>query len=396
MISKKEEILVFLEENIGFFYNHICFDYPLSDNIIEKYKDHLDWELLSSNENLEWSVKLIAKFENYWNWESLSGNESIPWSDFLLIRYANKWHWKEKENAWDCCLAENKSVKWSYNILKRFPEKINWGMISKKVELLNKYPQILKEFSNKLDWDSISGNEFISFTEELIENLSLYWNWDLLSGNRAVNWTQELITKYQTKFNPEAFKTKNWELWLNINWKINPKPEPNYEKYSTEEVSDLLKNAEWNNMSCDLRMPWTIDLLERYKDFWNWNHLSLNSNLPWSFYLIDKFKYKWEWGHEELTKEGTLLIASGLTINTDLPWSQDLIRAFKDYWFWPDLSAACYIPWSLELLNEFQDKWIWANLVSNKKLWETVFYPYLDEVVIDDLLTISKNSILST
>ena len=386
MNSHKERIVKFLEEHISFFFNHLCLEYPLSEYIIEKYKNQLDWELLSSNEHLKWSDGLIGKFENYWIWESLSGNENLPWSDNLIIKYSNKWNWKEKENVWDCCLSENKSVKWSFNVLKEYQERIDWGMISGNTELLNKYPEILKEFPDRLNWDSISGNEFLNFNEDLIEIHSSYWNWDILCGNRAINWTKDLINKYQSNFNFETFKEKNCELWLNNNWDYNSEPKVTKDKYSAEELNTELKNPEWHKMSYEDRVPWSLDILEKYKDYWDWDHLSLCASLPWSVDLIERFKDRWEWGHEDLTPEGYLSITSGLTINPNLPWSLDLIKKFEDFWYWPDLSAAAYIPWSLELLEEFHKKWIWDHLTTNDSLWAKVFYPYLNKLMIEKLL----------
>ena len=40
----------------------------------------------------------------------------------------------------------------------------------------------------------------------------------------------------------------------------------------------------------------------------------------------------------------------------------------------------------LAFINEFYDLWVWDNLTWNMKLWEKVFYPYLDDKNIDDLL----------
>lgn len=393
MSSQKVKIESFLKENIEFFVNHIFEMYPITKKYIEKYKDKLDWERLSCNEHLKWSKRLIFKYRDYWDWECLSGNEALPWSDRLIIKFEDYWHWKEKENTWDCCLAENESVKWSYKILKKYPERIDWGMISERTELLNKYPKILLEFPNNLFWDSISGNEFINFNDHLIENLASYWNWDMLSGNRAIHWTCKLISKFDSKFNLERYTKGNNEIWLKYKHDKNSffrrkiDPDELKEKYTPEHFAYLLKKyPEWNKWSCDSRVPWSIDLLEKYKRHWNWQLLSLYSDVPWSIDLIDRFKDKVEWGHEELTPEGYISISSGLTTNPALPWSFDLIKKFEEYWYWPDLSCASYIPWSLELLEEFQEKWVWDHLTRNKSLWEKVFYPELDGKTIDTLL----------
>ena len=66
-------------------------------------------------------------------------------------------------------------------------------------------------------------------------------------------------------------------------------------------------------------LPWTIDLIEKYKDNWNWIHLSGNKKLPWSFKLIDRYKDKWDWWW--------------LTYNDNIIWSLELIEYFENMFF---------------------------------------------------------------
>jgi len=36
--------------------------------------------------------------------------------------------------------------------------------------------------------------------------------------------------------------------------------------------------------------PWTPELIEKYKDYWDWEYLTDNKSLPWSEELIEKYR----------------------------------------------------------------------------------------------------------
>ena len=59
--------------------------YPLSDLLLERYSEILDWKELSQNTNLLWSVQLINNYKTKWDWEKLSSNSSLPWSTLLEL-----------------------------------------------------------------------------------------------------------------------------------------------------------------------------------------------------------------------------------------------------------------------------------------------------------------------
>ena len=74
--------------------------------------------------------------------------------------------------------------------------------------------------------------------------------------------------------------------------------------------------------------------------------------MPWSLELIEKYKDKWSWGS----------LSNNKTFNKALPWSLELIERFEDCWSWGELSANEALPWSLELIEKYKDKWSWDDL----------------------------------
>ena len=181
---------------------HICGCYPLTEGFMENNQKIINWEYLSSNEKLQWSEQLIEKFQDQWDWACLSTNESLPWGDEIIIRFANRWIWDRKENYHGSYLIHNSAIKWSKDIIYKYPEKFPGMWLATQTDLLNNHPEILQDFKDKLWWDYISGDEYLNWSEELIDRFIPYWNWAILSANEAVTWTNRLKEKYIKRFSP--------------------------------------------------------------------------------------------------------------------------------------------------------------------------------------------------
>ena len=105
--------------------------------LIEKFKDNWDWENLSRNELLPWSMELIERFKDKWNsanWKNLSKNESLPWSIELIERFKDNWDWWE--------LSQNKSLSWSIELIEKLEDKCGIPCNKKVYDLI--IPEIEK------------------------------------------------------------------------------------------------------------------------------------------------------------------------------------------------------------------------------------------------------------
>ena len=68
----------------------------------------------------------------------------------------------------------------------------------------------------------------------------------------------------------------------------------------------LTIGGEWR-LSSNRSLPWSEELLERYKDKWNWKILTRIESLPWSESLIERYADKWVWaGASEKTRKRML------------------------------------------------------------------------------------------
>lgn len=102
----------------------ISSDYPLTEGILEKYADKLDWSMVSQNEDITWTIPMIDKFKkrlnwklfsshidealltpsvietfkDYWDWDNLSGRTL---SQEMLFTYADRWNWNRVINRYN-------------------------------------------------------------------------------------------------------------------------------------------------------------------------------------------------------------------------------------------------------------------------------------------------------
>ena len=66
--SEQNKIIDFALKHPTFFCELISYCYPLPATIIEKHEDKWDFDKLSCNISLPWSIELIEKFVNKWWW----------------------------------------------------------------------------------------------------------------------------------------------------------------------------------------------------------------------------------------------------------------------------------------------------------------------------------------
>lgn len=367
-ICYREEIKELCIKQSKFFIGHVSYCYPLSEILIDKFLDKWNWWSLGSNKALPWSLDFIKKYIDYWQ----TDENFIGFSEFIF---------------------SNPKLPCSIELIHTCKNKINWDWYSQQTELQLKYPEIMEEEKDRLEWYYISGNEKLTWTDEFINQFENFWDWEVLSGNRGINWTKQLQNKYKTRFCMEKYLEGNDENWFDLLSSSNgidsylKHNEIRSTPYTKKEFEIMLNNPDWKKMSRDKNIPWSLGLIEYFKDDWYWKYLSCNTSLPWSELLIDKYIEKWDWG--SLVPDGDkYLHEPGLSGNEGLPWTKELIKRYSEKWFWNELSISSAIPWSLDLINEFYDKWNWNYLFANTAFIDKVIGPLIDDYFVDELMTI--------
>ena len=99
--------------------------------------------------------------------------------------------------------------------------------------------------------------------------------------------------------------------------------------------------------------------------------MSRNKKLPWSFNLIEKYKDRWEWFY--------------LSGNEKLQWNESWIEKFKEKLNWNELGRNANIFWSVELIETYMDKWN-KHFFYSDTVWENAFKPFVDDSMIEEVM----------
>jgi hypothetical protein len=134
-----------------------------------------------------------------------------------------------------------------------------------------------------------------------------------------------------------------------------------------QEIIDFFYKYEydihWRVVTMNDGFDFPSDIIMRQKQECNWNFLSRSGSLNWSEELIENLKHYLVWGDKN---------SVGLSGNEFLPWSIELIDKYRDFWNWSFLSQNKSLPWSEELIDEFFSYWDWYRLSANPSLPFTV------------------------
>lgn len=291
--------------------------YPLSIDFIDKeyglFETKLDFDLILSNENIDWNEQFINKFHETFddfNWDHLSSNKALPWSIDFIKKYKKFWNWYRLSYS---------DQTWTEEIIEAFSDKWDWkGLSSSKQIPWSK--QLVDRFFYKIDFEEMSQNLNFSWLENFVKNKI------------------ESITNDVLQFCDEhSIEVKDWE------WS------------STGDVFVFRERPkDWFELSKSKSIDWSIEYIARRKQYWHWHNLSKNNSIPWSYDLIRKFEKDWDWDN--------------LSYNESIPFDEKIIKSFSEKWNWKILSGNKNFPWTEKLIDENIDKIDWGYLSGNINL----------------------------
>lgn len=400
--STQQKIISFFLRHPEAFVWMVSEFYAFKPGEIEKHFKQLDVRLLSNNYYSEWDAERIRMFKDelYWPLFSVSCRN---FADVDLIdQFLNEIIWESIDNCDVCCgLSSNPKVQWTEELIAKYENKIDFTALS-YIETVPWTETLIDKYIDRWDWRNLSYQPNLPWTEQLISKYEDHWDWGFIELNENIPWTVSLVEKYFHRFNhlgSTAFET-NEVLISDV--KI------------IEEFADYLC---WHTISRNPNLPWYEEnLLERWKDRIDWQSVAFNEFLLKDRTFFEKNLHRW------LVKPEYSFDL--LSYNTSLPWSIQFIDRFIDYWNWEKLSGNNGLPWSLELIDHYIDRWKWgyfelsegddecdeweSGLIGNQGIpwnidwiiryeefidmealkrdwfiWDKAFKPYIDEKMID-------------
>ena len=118
---------------------------------------------------------------------------------------------------------------------------------------------------------------------------------------------------------------------------------------SNEFMQKMMKDEAWKELSNDFK--WSEALLEKYQDKVDWNEISKNSYICWTIPMIQKFKNRINWEIFSLYIDEEVV-------------TENIIETFKDKWNWHKLSENTNVILPYDLLDKFADLWDWEEIIA--------------------------------
>lgn len=213
-----------------------------------------------------------------------------------------------------------------------------------------------------------------AFSEAEIHKYKQIIDWSYLSGNPSVKWTVDLVKKYKNRLNLESV-TNDSPVFADLNF--------------LEAIKDVIP---WKGSRSGLffsssiarnkHIPWSKELIWKYRKELNFEHLSYNEKLPWSEKLLERFKSRWDWDAvasnpavpwtlQLLDKYLDRIDLSSMYVMFNLCYSNqiDLIEAYHPYLNWKIICQNPNLPWMEEnLMERWEECLVWEGLAYNRKL----------------------------
>lgn len=334
---------------------------PWSAELIAAFAERWDWCALSGNHGIPWTSDLIAQYQEQWDWDELSENTAVPYNEALLQRFADRWAWYILSDnaairptpelierfrahwAWRA-LSNNSALHMSVELIELFEDCWDWDQLTARDDMTWSVT-LIDRYAAKLHWRWLSQREDLPWSIALIERFRDRWDWQSLAANEGLPWTTELLDAYFDRWVIEAPEYGTGGLAGN---KACP--------WTLELIEQLQHRFNWKHLSANAALPWSIELIDRYHDRWAWSKLSRNTGLPWSSTLIERYQDQWDWGGHE----------RGLSCNEAVPWTVEMVNRFRadldTIWF----AANCRVPWSEQLVEQFKEELDWNFFSRNE------------------------------
>lgn len=303
------------------------------DANLRKYKDHINFALLSKRIDVCLNEEIIESFiDEQWDWSVLSANRNVEISiNFVFAHKDKKWDWK--------ALSRNLSVKWS----------------SKQSQ--KNYPEIFKNESiNKtIDWNVFLTRRDLLIDKQLLKLIHTYIvdYWTIMTSNRR--FIPSIDTLTIAEVDGVNLASLNWDIISESKFLI---------RYKKDEGGKSIPQ---------------YNFIQKYASYINWEIATQNSVFDiYNNSLLDSFKdyVDWSFISKELDDEGLNIsylnrykeYLNWPIINSRFDYSLLNVNALKDLEEYLDWSKVSCIEFEFtnELLSSYVDKWDWSNLMQNK------------------------------
>lgn len=279
---------------------------------LRKYKDRLNFSLISTREDIGIDNKMISSFINEeWNWKSLSENKSVDLSfDFIFGLKEKPWDW--------CAISKNPAIRWNIKTLRQ----------------ILKTPGIRAAVS----WDDVVARKELSFDDTIVKQMEdICFNWNILTSNSSYKPSVTTIRKAI-----DAGKEINWGA-LSSNNNINIQ----FARAFNDRLDWSLVTSNKNVIDIE-----DENVIDEFIDTLDWSYLSKNMHLTTK--RLEKYKNKIDWK----------LVNQRFNYND---FDISYIDSIREYVDWTKLSGASIV-FTEEFLHTYRAKIDWYAFSKNESI----------------------------
>lgn len=357
-------------------------------NTLNRYKERINWSLLSSNLFLngffrndreiygtrkQWEnhvLSYLSEFAELWDFKELSKLDNITRSESIVNYFRQKWDWDilSSEKSKLLTTKNKDGVLFNERLFQKFERFINFEVISNRKDALLDF-EILNKFNDKnWNWKALSSNESLKIEKEILLNelLEKPWDWKILSNNSAIKFSNEDLLLLRDKdLDWNHFSSKEWLA----NSTIIELADRDWDWYAISSSSELIFDqnllrilsskeiVNWdnilssNNLHCNEKTIGIIaSSIKDSKEFWS--TISSNQNLSFEDeILLDNYKEFWDWN--------ILIKSNKIDVNSEL-----ILGKYQDYLNWTTLSSASSFKADIAILNEFKYLLDWKHVTT--------------------------------
>lgn len=375
----------------------------ISRDFLNKYKDRLNWNLLSHNTFLnkfflydslvykttrDWinrCLEYLNTYQEYWDFHSLSKVEELTCNVTIILQFEERWDWNTLSSANNFLTYKNKEtgeIEYHKSRLRKFSKNINWSILSKRYDV-KLDTNLLSEFSNEdWDWSLLSAHPKFEINQKFIEkNSEKELDYQALTNHPKLRLNKKLLLKLHNKdwdFNSLSIKhwidneiilgslDREWN-WTSLSENNSLIPDLNLLKVF-EGKDDINWKSVVENPDLHITLD-TVKILDGLPDFNGacWNILSIHPKLDFDQHPELLYNYRNAWNWVSLV-EGQKLDFNNL----------ELLRKYENYLDWGHLSRQEQFKPTVEVLSQYKHKLDWRAITEKVVLSNTLLDQFKD------------------
>jgi len=225
---------------------------------------------------------------------------------------------------------------------------IGWGDICLN-KCLNFSHDIISKYDHLLCWEVLQYSGNLHWTFDLIDAKKEILNWSVVSSYDFLKWDIDTIEKYKEYL---IFSLgEGWRKSVIFGKRGSNKKGQHFEIGQRGLQKNLFNFELKGSISLCETINWSIDILDKFYDYWDWEELCLNKGIKWDDDLIEKYFERVNF--------------KAISSNTSTKWSIELIEKHIEKWDWAELSNNIGINFSFEILSRFEEYWHWVPKINN-------------------------------